>query len=337
MKRIEVLALAIAAGMLALADAKPAPETLDALLVAAMNAPATVSYTGTVEVVHFGGRTAEATVYRVEHLAGTLTRRVYVAPSSVSGDAIVLRGDSIFSIDSKHRRIVESRGDTEDSMALDDALLRRNYRAERTGAEEFAGRPVIDLTLVNRYSGRPTLIARIDALTKLVLERKEFAADGALLSEMRFEEIRYPASIPAADFALPQAYDIVHGTTSAESFDRPERIVADAGFAAWEPLALPDGFSPVKAALMSLHGMRTVHLFYSDGLRTVSLFESANESTLEAARFSPQWLEIAGRRAEYAEDGGTALLSWSDGRVHYTLVGDAGLVDLRVMAAAITR
>jgi hypothetical protein len=47
-------------------------------------------------------------------------------------------------------------------------------------------------------------------------------------------------------------------------------------------------------------------------------------------------MRIGDRSGEYAEDAATGVLSWSDGSVQYTLVGEVGLVDLAHLAAAIT-
>jgi hypothetical protein len=47
-------------------------------------------------------------------------------------------------------------------------------------------------------------------------------------------------------------------------------------------------------------------------------------------------MRVGAYEAEYAEDGSTALLAWSDGSLHYTLVGEVGQVDLPHLAAAMT-
>ncbi|MBV8067834.1 MAG: hypothetical protein JO113_07645, partial [Candidatus Eremiobacteraeota bacterium] len=66
MNRASAITVALAAVTLGFAVAK---ESRDPLLFAAIAAPANVSYTGVVEVVRIGSRSAEADVYRVEHRA----------------------------------------------------------------------------------------------------------------------------------------------------------------------------------------------------------------------------------------------------------------------------
>ncbi|HET6277061.1 MAG TPA: hypothetical protein VFE16_14120 [Candidatus Cybelea sp.] len=340
MKRTSAVALALAGASLAFAPARPAPDPVDAMLLAAMSTPPNVSYTGTVEVLRIGSHSAEATLYKIEHRAPDATRRVYTAPGALYGDSVIAKGELVFSIDSKRRRIVERHNDLGDdvpSLGNDYALLRRNYRVAGSGSEIFDGRRTIDVSLMNDYSGKRTMLLRIDATTKVVLDRREFAANGALVSEVRFESIRYVSALPSGDFALPAGYAVARATTFGEPFAAPDRVVSAAGFAAREPRALADGFAPIDATIVELRGVRTLHVLYSDGLRTVSLFENAQASTLDTAHLRPQTLLVGHESALYAEDGPTALLAWSDGRLHYTLVGDTGLVDLRRIAESIEK
>jgi negative regulator of sigma E activity len=337
MKRARIAALAFAAGTLTAADANTAPYSLDPLVAAAIAAPGRVSYRGTVEVVRMGSRTADASVYRVEHRAPGLTRHVYVAPSTLAGDWVVAEGDAIYSVDPKRRRVLESRNDgADDSSAVhaNYALLRENYHTVRAGSDVVAGRRTIDLALVSNDTQRTTMLIAVDAVTKCVLEKKSFTAGGAPVEEVRFEAITYSSAPPAADFALPQSYTVVRAASFTPS-QRPDRVLGHAGFVTRAPRALPGGFSPVDGNIIDLHGVRTMHLLYSDGLRTVSLFESAASAALESTRLESRTVIVAGRSAQYAEDGPTALLTWSDGRLYYTLVGEVGIVDLSRLAEAI--
>lgn len=336
-KRANIVAVALAAGTLTLADARTPQYAEDPLLAGAIAAPATVSYRGVVEVVRMGSRIAEASIYNVEHRAPGFTRRTYVAPSALAGDWVVAQGDAIFSVDPKHRRMLESRNDAaDDSAALqaNDALLRENYHAVRAGSDVVAGRHAIDLALVSNASRRTIMLLRVDAVTKCVLDKKSFADDGAPIDEVRFETIEY-SNPPPADFALPKNYAVVRDPSFTPS-QTPARALGNAGFAAHAPRSLPGGFSPVDGNIVELQGVRTLHLLYSDGLRTVSLFESADAATLQSTLFEPRSVVVGGHNARYAEEGPTALLSWSDGRLYYTLVGEVGLIDLRRLADALT-
>jgi negative regulator of sigma E activity len=341
MHRVSIaLALAPVVAGLAFAGARTAPTSPDALVFAAISAPSTVSYTGVVQVVRMGSRAAEASVYRIEHRAPNLTRRVYSSPSAVAGDAIVSRGDQSFSIDTRRHRIVETfNAALDDRIALNDnyTLLRRNYQIGAKADEMFDGRRTAVLTLINKYNHRPRMLVRIDRETKIVLDKQEFARDGSLMGEVRFEQVTYTSSIPASDFALPKQYPLVKGPTFGEPPQDPQLVVSRAGFPARAPKTLPEGFAPVEGSLVELKGVRTVHLLYSDGIRTVSLFENATGATLDAAGLQSQWTSVGKRRAQYAESGAMALLAWSEATLHYALVGELSLPELKSIAAAVSR
>ena len=114
-----------------------------------------------------------------------------------------------------------------------------------------------------------------------------------------------------------------------------DRVVRNAGFAARKP-ALPDGFAPLDGNLVELRGIRTIQFLYSDGIRTVSLFETASAVTPNMAPLHPDALNVGGRPAQYGEDGTVALLTWSDGTLYYTLVGELGKAELQHIATTIT-
>jgi hypothetical protein len=215
-----------------------------------------------------------------------------------------------------------------------EALIRANYRTAWRHNGTFGGRPTIDALLINKHTNRPALFVRVDRETKIVLDKQEFAAGGGIISETRLDQVRYAPVSPAV-FDLPKGYAIVQPQRVNGSSNDPDRVVRSAGFAARKP-ALPDGFSPLDGDLVELRGIRTVQLLYSDGIQTVSLFETATAVTPDMAPFHPDALNVGGRPAQYAEDGTVALLTWNDGTLYYTLVGELGKAELQHIATTIT-
>jgi hypothetical protein len=308
------------------------------LLSQTLSAPATVSYSGIVETLRMESRGSVTSVYRIEHRAPDLTRRTYSSPSRFLGDSEIIKGNLKFSIDAKAHRIVVTRSDpavmTGSALRDREALIRANYRAASRGNGTFGGRPTIDALLINKHTNRPAMFVRVDRETKIVLDKQEFAANGAMIGETRLDHVRY-APVPATAFHLPKGYTVVQPQRVSGSSNDPDRVVRSAGFAARKP-ALPDGFSPLDGDLVKLRGIRTVALLYSDGIRTVSLFETATAVTPDMAPFHPDALRVGGRAAQYAEDGTVALLTWNDGTLYYTLVGELGEAELQHIAATIT-
>ena len=308
------------------------------LLSQVLAAPATVSYSGVVETLRMERRASVVSVYRIEHRAPDLTRRTYSSPPRFLGDSEVVKGNLKFSIDAKNHRIVVTRSDPTlmggSALREREALIRANYRAAWRGNGTFGGRPTIDALLIDKRTNRPAMLVRVDRETKIVLDKQEFAAGGAMIGETRLDHVRYAPVSPTA-FDLPKGYAVVQPQRVTGSSNDPDRVVNGAGFAARKP-ALPDGFSPLDGELVELRGIRTIQLLYSDGIRTVSLFETATAVTPDMAPFHPDALNVGGRPAQYAEDGTVALLTWNDGTLYYTLVGELGKAELQHIATTIT-
>jgi hypothetical protein len=308
------------------------------LLSQVLAAPATVSYSGVVETVRVESFGTVRSVYRIEHRAPDLTRRTYSSPPRFLGDSEIVKENLKFSIDAKNHRIIVTRSDPTlmagSALREREALIRANYRAAWRRNGTFGGRPTIDALLINKHTNRPTMLVRVDRETKIVLDKQEFAAGGAMIGETRLDHVRY-APVPPTPFDLPKGYTVVQPQRVNGSSNDPYRVVRNAGFAAREP-ALPDGFSPLAGDLVELRGIRTVALLYSDGIRTVSLFETATAVTPDMAPLHPDALNVGGRAAQYAEDGAVALLTWNDRTLYYTLVGELGKAELQHIATTIT-
>lgn len=338
---MRLISLAAAAAIiccsLSQASAASTSDTAMTLLCDALAAPATVSYTGVVEAIRMSREYSEASVYRIEHRAPDLTRRTYTAPPALEGEAIVTRGGVNYAIDPKRHHVGESPNDSpenREAFGRDAALIRANYRAEVRDGDTFDGRPTISVTAIDRFTDRPLLRLRIDRDTKLVLDRQELDGNGSLRSESHFDLVRF-TNVPASDFEIPSDYTLTKAPEMNRSSD-VARVARQAGFEARAPRQLAEGFVPLEADGGAISGVRDLHVLYSDGVRAISLFESASNSAPEMGPFHPQPVSVAGRSGEYAVDGATALLSWSDGTRCYTLVGEIALPELQRLAVSLT-
>ena len=339
MKRINVaLAAAILAATTSVAGASAAYEAPDALVADAMEAPAHVSYSGTVEVVKIGVHGAEASVFEIEHRAPDRTRKTFSAPSSVGGDSVLLLGARSYEIDVKRSRVIAGENDALNdptALAANYILLRRNYRAVAKDDDVFAGRPAKVIALVSDYTNRSIVVVRIDSATKLVLDKQQFGPDGTMIAEMRFVRVRYAGPMPDADFAIPSQLQQVTGPKRAVPSEAIDGLLSQAGFAASNPKSLPLGFAAVEGSLVKIQGVRTLHVLYSDGVRTVSLYENGSGVVPDLSRYHAQAVRFSGRDGQYAESGPTTILSWKSADLTYALVGDMRLEELQKIAASI--
>lgn len=332
-------ALVSVAALAGTASTGAAEEPADALVYDAITAPSTVSYEGTVEITQIGRNGSVSSRYTIEHKAPDLTRRLYSRPASVAGDSVITRGGRSYSVDVRRKRIVvSSNRAVGDEVAFDDnyILLRQNYAARETGSEGFDGRDCDVVELINNYTKKPAMRVHIDRATHLVLAKEQFGADGSLVSQERFISVMYAPQIRDDDFKTPVDYPVVRGSSLGLPSHHVDRVMQRAGFAAHGPTFLPEGFTPVTGNVIDIEGVRTLHLLYSDGIRTVSLFEDANAgAAVRMTRLHPQDTQLGTRQAQYAAIGPTTLLAWTDGALHYRLVGDLRLDELKKIAASI--
>jgi hypothetical protein len=78
-----------------------------------------------------------------------------------------------------------------------------------------------------------------------------------------------------------------------------------------------------------------LHLLYSDGLRSISLFENAANAAADFGAMRPKTTHFEGHPAEYIEDGPTTLLTWKEHGLAFALVGDQLLPELVEIAQSV--
>lgn len=331
-----VLAAALAGtGFFARAQAEDGTQ----ILRDAVAAYSKYSYIGQVQNVDFGTNRADAVLFRIEHHAPDLTRRWYLAPESLYGDSIISKGDTSYDIDPHKKRIIVIKDDAiDDQVAEDDnfGLLLHNYRAVLGPDDNVAGRRVYSVLLVNKYTGETVMRIAVDAQTKLVLQKERYSPSGSVSHQMRFENIRFTNDIPSQLFQVPSSgYSRVNGPSHGIPSNDLQAVVRTAGFKALGPKYLPEGFLPIAGDVSEIKGVRTLHLLYSDGLRTVSLFENARGAAVDMSAYKVEQTSVRSHSAQYVVDGPTTLLAWAQNDLHFALVGEISRSEMTRIASSV--
>jgi negative regulator of sigma E activity len=318
----------------------PSPADSNALVRAALDAPRHVSYVGQMQTIRWGSRMANATIQRVEHLAPASTRRTFLAPEALYGEYDITRGTTTTKIDPKQHRVLVSENPSSDNaitMNSSITLLAENYRAVIGPVEMVAARPATTISLVNKYSGERMMRLWIDNETKVVLAKEAYHQDGSLAWRSRFDEIRFTTEIPGGIFsaAIPPGFQEVEGRHFADVSDDTQHTMEAAGFKAVNPKYLPDGFHMIGAENSTFRGMRNLHLLYSDGLRSLSLFENNAGSEPDFGGVKPSVTHFEGHDAQYVKDGPTTLLTWREKGIAFALIGDLDLKNLTAIAVSV--
>ena len=278
-------------------DAADPTEDPVALLRASVAAPKTVSYVGQFETVRFSSNRATATIVKVEHRAPASTRRWYVAPESLYGDYVITRGTSMYQFDTKNAKLTVSQNpqlDNQVSSTANFARVMQNYRAILDGSETIADRATVSVELLNKHTGERAARVWIDRETHLVLKKEDYHANGSVASQTRFDELRYTNSIPGDIFSTdtPQGYARVEAPAVATMETDIDHVIAQAGFKPIEPQSLPQGFSEASADVSTVNGVRTLHLLYTDGLRSISLFENDKGAAADFGALHPKTISL---------------------------------------------
>ncbi len=314
------------------ADARP-------LIVEAVAAPKHVSFVGQMSSIRSGTTQAFAVIQKVEHRAPDQTRRTYLAPRDLYGQFVISRGAMSWGVDPGKRRVVvsENKAAVDPVAVVDDiALLDSNYRAVRTGADDVADRRTDVVDLVSRYTGERAMRLWLDVETHVVLAKEAYHSDGSLAWRTRFDDIRYTDAIPPQVFSEspPSGFEMVRG----HSYDQVQSLpsaVPDAGFRPITPKFLPEGFSLVGADVSTVKGTKNLHLFYSDGIRTLSLFENATGRATDFSGMRAHSTTFDGHDARYVHDGPTTLVAWREHDLTFAVVGDLDLKELLQIATSV--
>lgn len=303
------------------------PAALALLRRAARNARAR-SWTGTQVVTLRGVRPATVEV-EVEHSAMAGTRsRVPAAPGAVlqelyDADATAVPGSSPLAT----------------PAGLDagrwESLLTANYTAVLAGGGAVAGE-VTDAVELRRADGSAAARLEVGRASGLVLRRQLLDASGDLLHSTAFTRL---AVVPAAAVEQIGSGQLASGQlASGQVTDAPEAAraqtpvdddaVAALRAAGWSvPDELVPGLALVDArrdscAPTAAARDAVLHLTYSDGLSTVSLFEQRGRLD-RAGRAGWQWEQRAGG-AVLVRPGLPERLAWADSGTVFTLVADVG-------------
>ena len=149
-------------------------------------------------------------------------------------------------------------------------LLLRNYEVSIEGTESVAGRPCHRITVSPRYPGRPSCKLWVDREKSLLLRYE--SPD----RKFQYETVEYDPAIDPKVFERKRRWS--KGPPSF-SYVRKEVSLAEAkelvSFPVAQPTWLPKGFQFRKATYRKWGSRETLYLSYTDGLATISIFESA--------------------------------------------------------------
>lgn len=289
------------------------------LIERAAGADATTTYEGTQFVASWGARSSS-------HLL--LVRH---------GPDV---GTSVRDLGTGGRSAPAVRKDDEAVSALDNAqaldLLTRNYHVVTAGQDWVAGRAadVIDAWRRAEHRAHPVASFWLDRETGVLLRRESYDRDGKTVRGSAFFDIRVDASVIPTDDKLsvrePPAGRVADARQLAES---DLQAIARAGWTC--PRRLADGLELRGARSLPDPAGKVMHLAYSDGLATVSVFEQRGR--LDDADLDGFRQVSLGGGTIYVHDGIPQQLVWMSRDTVFTVVTDAPDETVAAVVAGLPR
>lgn len=286
------------------------------LLERASDAEAATTYSGVQFVASWSGQpgVSRSHLVRVEHVPGMGT-----------AVEVLDTGDGLEA--GSHREAVGAGGSPGRAEAL--RLLARNYALATAGSATVAGREV-DLVEVRHRedTGAGALAARfwLDRDSGVLLRREAYDESGRTVRASSFLDVSIgePVRMPDVALRLPDAEDGRMG---------PQGVAAMRAQGWFCPRELAEGLILLEARALEDDSGPIVHLVYSDGLATVSVFEQRGHldgSALEGFRTAR-----LGDGVVHVRDGMPRHVVWVAEGTVYTVVADASAETTAAVVAAL--
>lgn len=247
-------------------------------------------------------------------------------PSSASASAVMTLehragGDTRVAVPNQQAEILEWRDSTSWLAGGGGSaeLLVSAYDVAVAGSGTVAGRPAV-VVEARRDDGSIAARLWLDTATALTLRRETFDEQGALLNASAFVDIELAVGEPGEVGGGDGRFEATTATTSAQSVGNvlDWSDIASLRDDGWHcPGELSGGLTLYEAHRYG----EVVHLSYSDGVMTVSLFEQPGRLDHDALD-GYRAVETAGGIV-YAAAGPPARYMWSSGDQVLTVVSEA--------------
>jgi negative regulator of sigma E activity len=177
-----------------------------------------------------------------------------------------------------------------------------------------AGRPTRQVDATDRHDDRVRERLYLDESTNLLLRREQLDTRGRTVRAVGFTSIGEPAGalIGAIPAEAPRA--------PARSTSRQPRVLREVAAPFRAPRNAGDRFR-LAGRYDEDHG--TLHLFYSDGLFSVSVFEQEGDLDPTGLPAGAESRTLGGRDVRQYRTPGGVVMVWQSGDVVYTTVSDA--------------
>ncbi len=150
--------------------------------------------------------------------------------------------------------------------------LANYYTINQAGEDRIAGRATSVLDVKPKDAYRYGYRYWLDDETRVLLKCDLLDENGAIVEQMMYTAFYNHADVPPTAFNVPELDDYTRKTLNEGGAREAD--------SRWRPRRMPQGFMLTQSTERSDEGRNTLHLMYSDGLASVSVFiEPVQSST----------------------------------------------------------
>ncbi|HZG94640.1 MAG TPA: sigma-E factor regulatory protein RseB domain-containing protein [Mycobacteriales bacterium] len=271
------------------------------LLAGAADAGRTTSYVGTQVVMLWSDDSQRSATVQVSHRAGTGSL-IEVEPTATTAAHRSFEPDGVAS------------AATAGLSAQVLALVAQNFVVTLAGSGEVIGRAT-DVVAVDRPDGTAAQRLWIDRDTRLVLRRKFYDSAGELVRQTAFVTLQ-PTTPDFTGVPMPQTLQAADRSTQQAS----GADLSAFGAAGWRLPSAPAGMVVLANRVEGSGDDQVLHVTYSDGLGTLSLFEQRGR--LDASGLADWDRDEIGGVPVYVSQGYPRRIVWDGGDRVYTVVAE---------------
>jgi sigma-E factor negative regulatory protein RseB len=208
---------------------------------------------------------------------GVDDRGVWESMESLNGEArkIVRHNNEVVSIYPDRKLVTVSKMGDKPGLhpTLPEHLekLANYYTINRLGNDRIAGRETSVLNVQPKDAYRYGYKYWLDNETRVLLKCDLLDENGEIVEQMMYTSFNNQSEVPQSAFNIPD----LSGFTR-QSIDRHRGKQANIG---WRATNIPQGFMLTQSTIRRGEGNQSLHLMYSDGLASVSVFIETGEDT----------------------------------------------------------
>lgn len=211
-------------------------------------------------------------------------------------------------------------------------LAAQNYEWQDEGQSSIAGMLARQVAAVSKQTEAPVLRFWVDEEHKAFLREERYDSEGKLNFVSYFAYLTFPSSLGANLFYIPWEMKI-------RTFPTPKELQGPKALSAVDfqpifPKFLPDGFTLLGTYLTEWGKLKKLHLLYSDGLRTISIYENKRHNSYHPMKGS-QLISVAHQRVELIEKPEGNLIRFPDGQLTIALVSNISVSALEHVALSL--